>query len=54
MLRDSGIEGIGRERLGPLKELESRPRDDEVQIGELAADRAIALVDFNLVRCNNL
>ncbi len=54
MLRDSGIESVGCEGLGPLKELEPRPRNDEVQIGELTADRAITLVDFNLVRGNNL
>ncbi len=54
MLRDSRIEGVGCKGLGTLKELESRPGDDEMQIGELVADRAIALVDFNLVRGNNL
>ena len=54
MLRDSGIEGVGREGLRSLKELESRPGNNEMQIGELTADRAIALVDFNLVRGNNL
>ncbi len=54
MLRDSGMEGIGRKGLGTLKKLESGSRDDEMQIGELVADRAIALVDFNLIRGNNL
>ena len=54
MLRDSRIEGVGCKGLGTLKELESRPGDDEMQIGKLTADRAIALVDFDLVRCNNL
>ena len=54
MLRDSGIEGVRREGIGTLKELESRPRNDEMQIGEFVAYRAIALVDFDLVRGNNL
>ena len=54
MLRDSGIEGVGRKGLRSLKELESRPGNNEMQIGELAANRAIAIVDFDLDRGNNL
>ena len=42
MLRDSGVEGVGREHILALDQAESVPRHDQMQMGCHGADRTIA------------
>jgi hypothetical protein len=48
MSGDTGIEHVGREGVGALQQFESRLRHDEMKKARLAADRAVALIRFDL------
>src|SRR6266446_2084405 len=54
VLRGPGVELIRSERLFALKEPEAILRDDQMQEAALRADRAIALKNVQIVRCEDL
>jgi len=46
MLRNAGIEGVGRQVIGPTKEMKRRLRHDQVKEAAFRADRAVAVLNF--------
>jgi hypothetical protein len=51
VLRDAAVETVCRHRISTARKRDAGPRHDQVQIARESADRAVAFVAFDVVRC---